>query len=188
MLTRLRNLTVKALAWPFGDAAKEKLVSWFSRRLLRELRRNRKLADTVTDPLLELLLGAMALAFEVCPSYRAYLKEFRATYIIHVRSSGIGCRVEFARERMEVKSTPRLRPGEQATVTVTFANTGALDSVLLNTRQDILEALLKNEVQVEGNLNYLYKFAFLARDLLRRLGLEPVAATSGAAREPAAQT
>jgi hypothetical protein len=30
---------------------------------------------------------------------------------------------------------------------------------------------LANEVAVDGNLNYIYKFGFMARDLVHRLGV-----------------
>ena len=37
--------------------------------------------------------------------------------------------------------------------------------------QDILNSLLANDVEVDGNLNYVYKFGFMARDLGHRLGV-----------------
>ncbi len=54
---------------------------------------------------------------------------------------------------------------------MTFRNPVALRDFLFSKNQDVLQSLLKNEVTVEGNLNYLYKFGFMAKDLMRRLGL-----------------
>jgi hypothetical protein len=34
-----------------------------------------------------------------------------------------------------------------------------------------MDSLLANEVEVEGNLNYIYKFGFMAKELLQRLGM-----------------
>jgi hypothetical protein len=36
--------------------------------------------------------------------------------------------------------------------------------------QDILNSILANQVEVDGNLNYIYKFGFMARDLAKRVG------------------
>ena len=56
-------------------------------------------------------------------------------------------------------------------VMVEFRNAAALSSFLLSKEQDILESLLRNDVQVKGNANYIYRYAFLVRDLAHRLGV-----------------
>ena len=56
-------------------------------------------------------------------------------------------------------------------VKVTFKNAQALRDFLFSGDQDIVDSLLKNEVEVDGNLNYIYKFGFMARDLEHRLGI-----------------
>ena len=58
-----------------------------------------------------------------------------------------------------------------ATVTVTFKDSAAMRRFLFSKDQDILASLLANEVEVDGNLNYIYKLGFMARDLTRRLGI-----------------
>jgi hypothetical protein len=47
-----------------------------------------------------------------------------------------------------------------------------LRAFLLSKNQDILDSVLANTVEVDGNLNYIYKFGFMVRDLIRRLGFD----------------
>jgi hypothetical protein len=56
-------------------------------------------------------------------------------------------------------------------VAVTFKDSAALLRFLFSHDQDILDSLLSNDVAVDGNVNYIYKFAFMARDLIGRLNL-----------------
>ena len=56
-------------------------------------------------------------------------------------------------------------------VAVTFDDAAALRRFLFSRDQDILATLMANDVAVDGNLNYMHKFGFLARDLTTRLGL-----------------
>ncbi len=55
---------------------------------------------------------------------------------------------------------------------VTFRNDWAFLRFLLFGHIDILLPMLRNEVVVEGNFNYLAKFGFMSRDLLHRLGVK----------------
>ena len=57
-------------------------------------------------------------------------------------------------------------------VKVTFKDAPSLKQFLFSRNQDILDSLLTNTVEVDGNLNYLYKFGFMSRDLMRRLGIQ----------------
>ena len=56
-------------------------------------------------------------------------------------------------------------------VAITFQNPAALRRFLFSRDQDILASILANEVTVDGNLNHIYKFGFMARDLVHRLGV-----------------
>lgn len=139
----------------------EALVSWFSKPLKPQL------CGKLTDEFLELLLGGMDLAFALSRSYRRNIQDFRATYVFKTRDSSVGVSAVFDNGDMRVD--PEARPFYQALVC--FRDPPALWSFLLAKDQDILDSLLANAVDVEGNLNYIYKFGYLARDLTRRLGL-----------------
>ena len=57
---------------------------------------------------------------------------------------------------------------EKWDVRVTFRSGGALREFLFSKDQDIVNSMLKNEVEVTGNLNYISRFGFLVKDLGRR--------------------
>ena len=63
------------------------------------------------------------------------------------------------------RGVPRQGPVD---VTVTFEDGRALRAFVRH--EDILEALMANEVTVEGNLTYAWRFMFLVKDLLYRMG------------------
>lgn len=50
-----------------------------------------------------------------------------------------------------------------------FAHGQLLRNFLLGFKKDILKTLLENQIHVTGNLNYLYKFGFMANHPIRRL-------------------
>jgi hypothetical protein len=56
-------------------------------------------------------------------------------------------------------------------VAVTFKDPAALRRFLFSRDQDVLARILANEIAVDGNLNYVYKFGFMVRDLVHRLGV-----------------
>ena len=56
-------------------------------------------------------------------------------------------------------------------VKVTFQDSEALRDYLFSKDLDIIDSIAKNKVEVDGNLNYIYKFGFMANDLLGRLKL-----------------
>ena len=81
---------------------------------------------------------------------------------------GVGATARFDGGRIHVDE----EPAQDWTVRVRFANANALRSFLFSKDQDILNSVLRNEVEVDGNINYIYKFGFMARQLERRLGLQ----------------
>jgi hypothetical protein len=54
-------------------------------------------------------------------------------------------------------------------VTVVFKDAAVLKRYLFSGEQDILELILANDVQLDGNWNYVHKFLFMVNDLLHRL-------------------
>ena len=120
-----------------------------------------------TDKFLELLLAGMDFAFFLSGSYRRHIEDFEARYVFRTNEGKVDVTVDFADGDMRVHEVVK----EPWTVCVTFSDPAALRAFLFSKNQDVLQSLLKNEVAVEGNLNYLYKFGFMAKDLMRRLGL-----------------
>jgi len=50
-------------------------------------------------------------------------------------------------------------------VTINFKDSKALRNYILSPKPDILGSLLRQDVVPDGNLNYLYKFAYMAKSL-----------------------
>jgi hypothetical protein len=127
----------------------------------------RQLEGAVTDEFLELLLHGMKLAFVVSGDYRRNLEGFRGTYVFRTADGTVAVSARFVDGRMHVD------PDALADwdVRVTFETPHALWSFLLSKDQDILNSILRDEVDVEGNLNYVYKLGYMARELVQRLGI-----------------
>lgn len=121
----------------------------------------------LTDQFLELLLRGMEMAFALSKSYRKNIEGFQATYVFKTRDGTVGVSALFENGRMSVD--PKARPSCDTLVTYKDAN--ALFCYLLAKEPDTLDAILAASVEVEGNLNNVYRYGFLARDLMRRMGV-----------------
>lgn len=136
-------------------------LSRFARQVMNELR------GEATDAFLELLLRGMDLALNLSRDFRRNIENFDARYVFRTADGRVHATADFARGDMKV--SPRAE--DRWNVRVTFANTRAFQAFLFSKNQDILNSVLANEVEVDGNLNYIYKFGFMARDLAQRLGV-----------------
>jgi len=135
---------------------------------LRNLRREFK--DEVTQEFLELLLNSMGLFFYICKDYRRNAKDFYGRYVFEFGSSGSGNMITTATIKNYDMDVSEKEPDDWD-VRIRFESADALNEFLFSRDQDIVNSMLKNEVSVNGNLNYVNKFGFLARDLTRRLGI-----------------
>lgn len=132
---------------------------------------SKKLRDQIygqaTDEFLELLLKGMDLAFFFSGSYRRNIQGFRGKYLFRTADNAVAASAIFQDGDMQVREDGI----KDWDVMVTFKNAAALRAFLFSKDQDILNSILANEVEVDGNLNYIYKFGFLAKDLGKRLGV-----------------
>ncbi|MBI5328603.1 MAG: hypothetical protein HZB80_10010 [Deltaproteobacteria bacterium] len=121
----------------------------------------------VTDKFLELLLSGMDWAFALSKGYRKNIEGFEGKYLFRTADNIVATSVVFKGSNMDVYDNAI----DDWDARVTFKNAKALWSFLFSQNQDILNSILANEVEVDGNLNYIYKFGFMARDLAKRLGM-----------------
>lgn len=146
-----------------------KLLSSSMRKLKKEL--SKDMQEEVTQEFLEFLLESMGVAFYLSKGYRKNIRDFEGRYIFEFESSNSNKKkitsAVFGKNRMEVSENNM----EDWDVRVRFKSADALDRFLFSRDQDIVDSMLKNEVQVEGNLNYIYRFGFFARDLAHRFGM-----------------
>jgi hypothetical protein len=136
-------------------------------RLIRKF--NACFASEATEDFLAVLLDLMGLVACLDPEFRRNLKDFDGRYLFKSQDQAITVTAQFRNQLLVVTE----KPINDAHVTVCFKNASALMNLLRTPKPDILGSLLRQEVRVEGNLNYLYKFAYMAQHL--RLAVCPVA-------------
>lgn len=119
------------------------------------------LTTEFAEEFLKILLEVMKLAFIFDHDYRKNIKGFAGRYLFCSCDHALKVAVVFANGTMKVAEKEIPNPH----VTVIFKDGKALMHFLLSGNPDILGSMLRQEVTPEGNLNYLYKFAYMARRL-----------------------
>lgn len=129
------------------------------------------LRDEVAGEFLKLLLKLMSLSFCLDRNLRKNIEGFNGLIQFRSKNNEIRVLAEFKNNRLKPKE---LKPTEKLEVrpnaTVVFKNADALMNFLLprgggDGRRDILRPILENEVALEGNFNYIFRFGFLANHL-----------------------
>ncbi len=164
MFSFLKRIVLRPIPYLFSDRAGTAVLRFVTRGL------GKQLTGTLTDEFLGLLLRGMDLAFHLNKQYRKNIIDFNGRYLFTTGNGSVVASATFAGKNMKYHS----KAITDWDIKVTFKNTEALLVFLFSKDQDILNSLLKNEVSVRGNLNLLYKFGFMARDLVHRLRIDHV--------------
>ena len=136
--------------------------------LARYIRRvTADIGEDLVDASLETLLGVMRFFFILDRDYRDNIRGFNGRYSFESQDGDIAASAAFARNRMKVY---RHRV-EDTNVRIIFKDGEALMRFLFSRNPDIIAAVLANEVTYDGNLNYLAKFAYMARNLQLRFSI-----------------
>ncbi len=134
--------------------------------LTRSLRK--EMSGRMTNAFIKLLLKALDTIFLLYGDYRKKnIKDFRGRYLFRTADDVVSASATFKNGDMQLPK----QAIKDWDVRVTFKDSAALKDFIFSRDQDILDSLLKNEVEVDGNLNYIYKFGFMARDLSHRFGV-----------------
>ena len=115
----------------------------------------------VAETFLEVLLFFMKVKFMLDASYRRNIEDFKGRYQFRSRDGEVAVLVEFDSGRMDIKETL----ADEVDVACVFKDGRSLMNLLLSRDRDILRGLLNNEIMLTGNLNYMYKFGFMANHL-----------------------
>jgi len=145
--------------------------------LLRRFRaRNRmkeflqRLEEGVTDDILKVLLELMSLVFLIDRDFRRNIEGFKATYVFKDYAGLAYTLVRFKNNKMYVKRQKEDNP----TFTLRYKDGHSLFKLLLSDSPNVLKAMLDQEVDFQGNINYINKFAYMAIHLkLKALGQLP---------------
>ncbi len=119
------------------------------------------LTSEFAEDFLELLLGLMSVVFLLDSDFRKNIDGFTGRYQFRSRDGCIAVAALFADGTLEVREEEISDPH----ITILFKDGKALMGYLLTPKPDILGSMLRQEVSLDGNLNYLYKFAFMAKRL-----------------------
>jgi hypothetical protein len=115
----------------------------------------------VTEEFLELLLNAMRISYMFNPDFRNNIEDFKGRYLFRSRDGKITVAAVFENGKMKVKEE---EIGD-TDITVSFRSAKALREFIFSPKPDILGSILRQDVVVDGNFNYMYKFAFMAKRL-----------------------
>jgi hypothetical protein len=126
-----------------------------------------QLLGIATDKFIEILLKSMELAFVLMRDYRKNIRGFSGKYVFCTANGNVGASAIFQNGKMAVNE----KEIQDWNVKITFKDAAALRRFLFSKDQDILNSILANDVEVSGNLNYVYKFGFMVRELIRKFGI-----------------
>ena len=118
-------------------------------------------ASKVAEDFLQTLLNLMKIVFLLNPDYRRNIENFKGRYQFLSKDERLKVGVVFGGDRMAVRDEKIERPD----ITIAFRDGRTLLDFLFAPRQDILGAMLRHDVETTGNLNYLYKFGYMAKQL-----------------------
>ena len=123
------------------------------------------LKSELAEEFLELLLKLMSLIFWLDKDFRRNIQGFDGRYLFRSRDRQITVAAIFKKNKLKVRE----KEIDNTDVTVIFRDSKALMNYLLSPKPDILGSLLRQDVVVDGNLNYVYKFAYMAKHLQLKL-------------------
>ena len=135
--------------------------------------------EEVTEEFLKALLQFLRISCCFDKYLRRSIENFKGQIEFRSENKGIRVVAEFRDGYLHPRE---LKPNEQLTppanASIVFKNPEAVKNFLLppggsEGRKDVLRSLLNNEIRLEGNFNYIYRFGFLATHVQRHL-LQPL--------------
>ena len=136
----------------FSDLGMQELLEkWF-----------KTMESEAAEEFLKILLKVMALVFQLnVKDFRKNIGGFTGRYLFMSKDREITVSAIFNNGSMKVVE----KPIADADIVVKFRNEKALMEYILSPKPDILGSMLRQDVTLNGNLNYLYKFAYMAKRL-----------------------
>jgi hypothetical protein len=119
------------------------------------------IAGKATEKILEVLLELMSIMFLIDKSYRKNIIGFNGKYRIQDQTGAVDVSFQFASNEMTWQKAEIPNPN----IAVNFKDPESICSFLFSANPDILNFVLHNKVSYAGNLNYLFKFAYMAKHL-----------------------
>jgi len=148
---------------------------WAIRRHLVKSRFVDRLKNETAEEFLKGLLQVLKISCHVDGYLRRSIRDFEGRIEFRSKDNRIRVLADFSKGRLnkrELDADEVLQPPPNAGIV--FKDAEAVKNFLLpkgglKGRRDVLRSLLKNEVKLEGNFNYIYRFGFLASHLQLQL-------------------
>jgi len=137
---------------------------------------NESIDEISTRPIL-LLKGMQAYLYLDRQYRKKNLANFEGKYVFTVKGTSENAQGEKSLNSNPVSFSATFKnndmyvhdgPLEEWDVHITFEDAAGMRSFLFSEDEDMVNALLKDKVRTEGNLNYLYKFGLMARHLCEK--------------------
>jgi hypothetical protein len=119
------------------------------------------ISSGVAEGFLDTLLRVMSLVFLIDKNFSRNIDGFNGRYLFRSQDRGIIVSAVFENNRLKVSK----KEISNTHVTVIFRNARALMGFLLSPKPDVIGSLLRQDITIDGNLNYVYKFAYMAKHL-----------------------
>lgn len=141
---------------------------FFLKRLVKKITKVINCIETdLMDKFLETLLGVIRLVICLDEKFARNIKGFKARYAFRSEKGKIAASAIFAKDKMKVKKNAV----PDTNVTVIFKDGKTLWEFLMADNPDVFSFVLENKLRYEGNLNYLLKFAYMAKHMKLKFGL-----------------
>ena len=155
----------------FEELVNIMLIRRFRMNLLAQ-KLNDALSAEITEEGFKLLLKGMALFALIDPEFSKNLKNFNGRYLFKTINRPVNVAVTCKDGKMSVYE----KTLQHYNVRVDFKDYKAVVDFLTDPDLDVLDQMLNQKLQFSGNLNYLYKFGYMARHLMQRFGIATAAA------------
>jgi hypothetical protein len=184
-MASLKNTLFGNISFVLPKRWKNSLLNNVMKPLKKEFEKEVK--DEVTDKFIELLLYGMSFAFflsdkvpVLLDGYKKNIEGFNGKYAFKTKDKKKSGFWIFKKEKYRIAASAIFKNGKMKVkrnviddwdVCVTFKNGSALRAFILSGKPDILDSLLENSVETDGNLNYINRLGFLTMDLAHRFGM-----------------
>ncbi|NVN89274.1 MAG: hypothetical protein HXX11_01610 [Desulfuromonadales bacterium] len=115
----------------------------------------------LAEDFLMILLQLMGIVLLLNSDYRRNIIGFKGRYQFRSSDDAITVAAVFDNDSLSVNEELI----EDPNISVTFKDGKALMNYILSPKPDVLGSMLRQEVSLDGNLNYLYRFAYMAKRL-----------------------
>ncbi|MDR0920261.1 MAG: SCP2 sterol-binding domain-containing protein [Oscillospiraceae bacterium] len=119
----------------------------------------------ITEDIMDLLLKLMSIVFLLDKKYRQNIKDFTAKYVFTSKENSFYVVASFNNEKMKVSK----KEVDNFDFKLIFRDNKSLIKLLFSGAPDILEAMLNQEVDFDGNINYMSKFGYMALHLVNEV-------------------